>query len=150
MVSKVDGKLHLPFSMIDVIVSFMTNITAEMAAKLTDAIINILGNEGCEAISHVKELLYSRGWHNLGNSSDFERLVERLGFTIRTGYNDRNQERQEIAIETETETKARKEREAKLSKIYRDTFNASMASTKSPMAARDAAKKACVKARKTL
>lgn len=135
----------------------MIRIDATNAAKLTDAIIDIISRDGCEAISYVKDSLYDRGWHNLGNNSDFERLVRNLGFTIRTGYNDRNQERQEIALETEAETKARIERERQLDKVYRDTYNATLATSRSPEApagnpskARDAAKKACVKARKSL
>jgi hypothetical protein len=70
-------------------------------AKLADAILDfVVAGDGAEAISYVLRGLREDGWRNLpGNLSDFEALVERLGFSVREGRNSRNQRRREIVVE---------------------------------------------------
>ena len=68
--------------------------------RLIDAILAYLvAGDGAESVSYVHRGLQQwDGWEGLGRLADFETLVERLGFVVRHGKNNRGQSRREITI----------------------------------------------------
>jgi len=57
-------------------------INRRQAERITDDVLEIMGDGGRESVSFLMSELRARGWRLRGNRIDFESLCSHLGFSV--------------------------------------------------------------------